>query len=44
MFLFFSAFRFGDSDTDDDIDVPQAASTGNNAQQNNEVDDFEFYS
>ena len=36
-------FRFGDSDTDEDVEVPGTKSATNSTKHGEEDDDFDFY-
>ena len=37
------AFSFGDSDTDEDVEVPGTKSAANSMKHGEEDDDFDFY-
>ena len=36
-------FRFGDSDTDEDVEVPGTKNAANSTKHDEEDDDFDFY-
>ena len=44
LFGIYLAFRFGDSDTDEDVEVPGTGNTDNQEDKGHEGDDFyDFY-